>query len=110
MKLEDQVWELLPNFSDQLTTAMNRAGLSAGQVAHQLQDLGFATTRSQVNRLMTGELDRRTGIRRRPNPTLVLLAGLTKVLDVPASWWFERSPQALADELDRFYSRRIEET
>ncbi|WP_265442595.1 helix-turn-helix domain-containing protein [Flexivirga meconopsidis] len=106
MKLDESVWSLIPDFSGQLSAAMDRAGMSAREVAEALQQLGFGTSRNQINRLVAGELDRTTGQRRRSNPTLILLAGLTEVLEVPPAWWFERSPEVLAAQMERFYSER----
>lgn len=75
-------WDLVPDFSARLQRAMDYSGMDAGKVAERLQGLGIHTQKQQIHRLVKGHPDRPT------NPTLIMIAGLAHVCEVPVEWFF----------------------
>lgn len=82
MNVTEDGWRLVPDFSARLQRAMDYSGLSAVEVAARLGDLGIQTQKQQIHRLVKGHPDRPT------NPTLVMIAGLARVCEVPVEWFF----------------------
>lgn len=75
---------------------MDYAGLtSARAVSDALAAIGLHTSPQHVHRLMRGTEGRHT------NPTLVLIAGLAQVCNVPAQWFFG-ADESLPLMIDRY--------
>lgn len=108
MNVTEQGWLLVPDFSVQLQSAMDYAGLDAKQVSDRLAAVGVESRPQNILRLLKGgDLDKTSsvpGARRRPNPTFVLIAGLAQVCHVPVAWFFDGSSE-LHDMVERYGER-----
>lgn len=100
MRIDDSAYARLPDFSTRLQAAMDHAGLTPRQVADGLREWGLGTNPAHVHRLLKGETTSADdGIRRRANPTLILVAALAEVCQVPVTWFFDNRPGLTLDDL-----------
>ncbi|WP_265442601.1 helix-turn-helix domain-containing protein [Flexivirga meconopsidis] len=106
MRVTDECWGMVPDFSDRLAAAMDYAGLTNRQLSERLNELGLeGMNPNHVHRLLKGRSDQPES--RHANPTFIVIAGMSRACGVPVQWFFSMS-DSLIDEQDTLIERYAE--